>query len=82
VTRDVLYGGTILEEAETKLTAESIENILNAENPVIRFEGEDERVRDHEMTESELNALDNVYKIASCNNLIERSIDDWEEANL
>jgi len=81
VVRDVINGGTILEEADTSFDLEDAEMILNAEAPIIRFTGEDDKTRDHEMTSEELDSLQNVYIIAKSTNTISETISQWVEEN-
>lgn len=80
VTRDVTRGGTIKEEGEMLLSLEDAEALLQIESPVMRFENLDEgKKRDHTMTKEELAALNRIYQIEKCRDIIETTIEEWEE---
>lgn len=79
--RDVISGGTIKEEGDMSISIERAGELLNAESPVIRFEGEDDKTRDHTMTESEISALNKIYQLSNLRNVIDTVIEEWESAN-
>lgn len=82
VQRDVISGGTILEEVEAKYSFDEVERILNAEDPVMRFTGEDDKTRDHEMTDAELGSLQNVYVVSKSMEAISDTIEQWTADNI
>ena len=82
VQRDVMSGGAVLEKANDKLDYDEVERILNSENPVMRFTGEYDKTRDHKMTDSELESLQNVYVVLKSIDAIKDTIDQWQEENL
>lgn len=81
VVRDVVKGSNIKEEGEASLAMYEAEKLLKVKKPVMRFIGEDEKTRDHNITDAELKALDKLYRIAVHRDAIDTLIDDWEEAH-
>lgn len=79
--RDVISGGTIKEVGTMSMSIKRAEELLNTENPVMRFEGENDETRDHDMTEKELQALDKIYRVSVHRNTIDTIIKDWTDAN-
>lgn len=78
--RDVISGSTIKEEGEMSLSLEDAEALLQLESPVMRFENLDEgKKRDHTITKEELAALNRIYQIEKYRDIIETTIEEWEE---
>lgn len=76
---DVLGGGTVKEEGDMSIAIERVGELLNVESPVMRFEGDDDKMREHTMTEAELSALNKIYEISLHRNNIDTIIKEWEE---
>ena len=76
---DVIGGGTIKEEGDMSIAIERVGELLNVESPVMRFEGDDDKMREHTMTEAELSALNKIYEISLHRNNIDTIIKEWEE---
>lgn len=76
VKREVVSGSTILEEANAEFEFDEVEKILAAENPIIRFIGENDETYDHKLTKQEIDSLSNIYSISKGMTVIANKILD------
>lgn len=81
-TRDIISGGTILEEDIMELKYEEADKIINAEAPIMRFEGEDGKTRDHDMTSAEVESLKSISIVSQSIDGISAIIKQWTEENI
>jgi len=79
INRDVIRGGGISEYINTWFNVGETEQILNAENPTIRFEGGNDKSRDHSLTNEEIEALKAIHDIHSARRSISTMIWVWEQ---
>ena len=77
VTRDTVRGG-ITEYIETWFNVGETEQIINADSPSMRFEGDD-KSRDHQLSNNEINALIAINDIHSARRSISTSLFSWEQ---
>ena len=75
--REVLSGGNILEVATVNLQDELLESLIQAEQAVIRFTGQDNQTVDHHLTQEELNAF-KVLGTLNDLNVLSRRQSWWE----
>ena len=72
-------GGMVLESSQISLGWDDIDKIINAESPVIRFEGKEEKNLDHTLTENEINALRSLSIIAQARIELSEMRSAWEQ---
>lgn len=78
VVRDVMSGG-IREYIDDTFSSIDIEKIINADSPSIRFEGDDDKKRDHKLTANEIKALKLLDELETTLASLSRMIYEWEE---
>lgn len=79
VAREV--GDGISEIATTSIKEDELEQIANAEFPVMRFIGEDEKTRDHELSESEITACNTILNLSVVRGNIADVVNAYKEEN-
>ena len=79
VDREVDNG--ISEIATTRLEEDDLAKIVNAEAPVMRFLGKDEKTRDHELTQEEMAACSAILNLSTARKNITDTINAWMDEN-
>ena len=74
-------GDGISEIATTSIKEDELEQIANAEFPVMRFIGEDEKTRDHELSESEITACNTILNLSVVRGNIADVVNAYKEEN-
>ena len=81
--RDVLSGGKIKESAIFYCDDEDANEILNATvTPTLRFDGKDDKVRDHTISAEELEALKTLLAIKNLDIEFRDMLNDWEDGKI
>ena len=75
--REEVYNG-FLEYIPLQLSDEDFNNLINADDPIIQFTGEDGTIKEYEISPQEIAALDTLHTVQKAHDTMQELCSQWE----